>query len=139
MAAETYSKCNENFGVAYITTGCGGTNAITGVLGAWQDSVPCLFISGQCKRKETIRNSGLKLRQFGVQEADIVSIVDSITKFAYMVNDPEMIAYYLEKAVYLSKSGRPGPVWLDIPMDVQGAQVDEKKLKHFKENGNFYF
>ena len=134
MAAETYSKCNENFGVAYITTGCGGTNAITGVLGAWQDSVPCLFISGQCKRKETIRNSGLKLRQFGVQEADIVSIVDSITKFAYMVNDPEMIAYYLEKAVYLSKSGRPGPVWLDIPMDVQGAQVDEKKLKHFKEN-----
>lgn len=134
MAAVSYAKYNENFGAAYVTTGCGGTNAITGLLGAWQDNVPCIFISGQCKRKETIRNSGLKLRQFGVQEADIISIVESLTKYAVMVNNPEDIAYHLDKAVYLAKTGRPGPVWLDIPMDVQGAIIDEEKLQRFSKN-----
>ncbi len=131
MAAVGYAKYNENFGVAYVSTGCGGTNAITGLLDAWQDSVPCLFVSGQSKRKETIRNSGLPLRQFGVQEADIVPIVQSLTKYAVMVNEPEMIGYHLDKAVYLAKTGRPGPVWLDIPLDVQGAVIDEKKLCQF--------
>lgn len=132
MAAVSYAKYNGNLGVAYLTTGCGGTNAITGVLNGWQDSIPCLFISGQSKRKQTIQNSGLALRQFGVQEADIISIVQSITKYAVMVNDPQEIAYHLDKAVYLAKSGRPGPVWLDIPMDVQSAIIDERKLKRFK-------
>jgi len=131
MAALSYAKYNENLGVVMVTTGCGGTNAITGLLDAWQDNVPCLFISGQSKRKETVRNSGLALRQFGVQEADIIEIVKSITKYAVMVNQPEEIAYHLEKAVYLAKTGRPGPVWLDIPLDVQGTVVDENKLKHF--------
>lgn len=131
MAAVSYARLNENLGVACLTTGCGGTNAITGLLGAWQDSTPCMFISGQCKRKETIRNSGLPLRQFGVQEADIVSIVGSLTKYAAMVNDPREIGYYLDKAVYLAKSGRPGPVWLDIPMDVQGAEIEPGMLKRF--------
>ena len=133
MAAVSYAKYNENFGVAYVTTGCGGTNTITGLLNAWQDNVPCLFVSGQSKRKETVRNSGLPLRQFGVQEADIIPIVSSITKYAVMVNDPYMIAYHLDKAVYLAKSGRPGPVWLDIPLDVQGTMIDEKKLSRFSD------
>jgi acetolactate synthase-1/2/3 large subunit len=131
MAAVSYAKYNGNLGVAYLTTGCGGTNATTGVLNGWQDNTPCLFISGQSKRKETIQNSGLALRQFGVQEADIISIVKPITKYAIMVNNPQEIAYHLDKAVYLAKSGRPGPVWLDIPMDVQSAVIDEYKLRRF--------
>jgi acetolactate synthase-1/2/3 large subunit len=133
MGAVSYAKYNGNFGVAYVTTGCGGTNAVTGLLGAWQDNIPCLFISGQSKRKETIRNSGLRLRQLGVQEADIIPIVESLTKYAVMVNDPNQIAYHLDKAVYLAKSGRPGPVWLDIPLDVQGAIIDEQELIRFSE------
>lgn len=133
MAAVSYAKYREGFGVAYVTTGCGGTNTITGLLGAWQDNIPCIFISGQCKRKETIRNSGLHLRQFGVQEADIVAIVEPITKYAVMVNDPQKIAYHLDKAVHLAKSGRPGPVWLDIPLDVQGTVVNEEALERFSE------
>jgi len=133
MAAVSYAKYNGNFGVAYVTTGCGGTNAITGVLNAWQDNVPCMFISGQSKRKETIANSGLKLRQFGVQEANIVPIVSSITKYAVMVNEPKEIAYHLDKAVYLSKLGRPGPVWLDVPLDVQGAVVNYETLRRLTE------
>jgi acetolactate synthase-1/2/3 large subunit len=131
MAAVAYAKYTNNLGVAYITTGCGGTNAMTGLLNGWQDSIPCLFISGQVKRANTTRNSGLKLRQFGVQEADIIQLVEPLTKYAVMVNEPEKIAYHLEKAVYLAKSGRPGPVWLDIPLDVQGAMVDESKLTRF--------
>lgn len=131
MAAVSYAKFKGTIGVAYLTTGCGGTNAVTGVLNAWQDNTPCLFISGQSKRKETVRNSGLKLRQFGVQEADIIPIVESITKYAVMVNDPEKIAYHLDKAVYLACSGRPGPVWVDVPMDVQSSLINEKQLVRF--------
>jgi len=131
MGAVSYAKYRDSFGVVYLTTGCGGTNAITGLLGAWQDNVPCIFISGQCKRKETIRNSGLHLRQLGVQEADIIAIVESLTKYSVMVNDPLKIAYHLDKAVYLASTSRPGPVWLDIPMDVQGAIIDESNLERF--------
>lgn len=133
MAAVSYAKLNENLGAVIVTTGCGGTNTITGLLDAWQDNTPCLFVSGQAKRSETIRNSGLALRQFGMQEADIISIVQNMTKYAVMVNKPQSIAYYLEKAIYLAKSGRPGPVWLDIPLDVQSAMVDETKIEHFDE------
>lgn len=133
MAAASYAKYNNNLGVAIVTTGCGGTNTITGLLGAWQDSVACMLISGQCKRKETIRNSGLALRQFGVQEADIIGLVGPITKYAVMVNKPEEIAFHLEKALYLAKSGRPGPVWLDIPLDVQGALINKKEFFHFRD------
>lgn len=131
MAAVTYARYTENFGVAYVSTGCGATNAITGLLDAWQDSVACLFVSGQVKKKETTRNSGLKLRQIGTQEADIISIIEPITKYSVMVNDPNEIAYHLEKAIYLAKNGRPGPVWLDIPMDVQSANIEIKNLKKF--------
>lgn len=134
MAAESYAKYNNNLGVTYVTTGCGGTNAVTPLLGAWQDSIPCMFISGQCKRKETIKSTTVKLRQFGVQEADIISIVQSLTKYAVMVSDPNEIKYHLDKAVFLAKKGRPGPVWLDIPMDIQSSMIDKTKLVGFPEN-----
>lgn len=133
MAAVSYAKYKGTIGVAYLTTGCGGTNAVTGVLNAWQDNTPCLFISGQSKRKETVRNSGLNLRQFGVQEADIIPIVESITKYSVMVNDSEKIAYHLDKAIFLACSGRPGPVWIDVPMDVSSALINEKTLMRFSE------
>lgn len=130
MSAVAYAKY-KGMGCGYVTTGCGGTNAMTGVLHAWQDNVPCIFVSGQCKRKETLGYIGLPIRQIGVQEADIVELVKSITKYAVIVQDAEDILYHLEKAFYLARNGRPGPVWLDIPLDVQSAEVDEKKLRHF--------
>lgn len=130
MAAVAYAKY-KGIGCAYVTTGCGGTNAVTGVLHAWQDNVPCVFISGQCKRKETLGYINLPIRQVGVQEADIISIVSSITKYAVMVEHPEDILYHLEKALYLAKDGRPGPVWIDIPMDIQSAEIEEENLRHF--------
>jgi acetolactate synthase-1/2/3 large subunit len=133
MGAVAYSKYSNKIGVACVTTGCGGTNTITGVLDAWQDSTQTLFISGQVKKKETCYNSSLNLRQFGVQEADIVSIVKPITKYSIMINDPYEIAYHLEKATFLAKNGRPGPVWIDIPLDVQSAFIDVNKLKHLSE------
>ena len=134
MGAVAYSKYTNKIGVAYVTTGCGGTNAITGLLDAWQDSTQCMVISGNVKKRETCYNTDLALRQFGVQEADIVSIVKSITKYSVMVNEPNEIAYHLEKATYLAKEGRPGPVWIDIPLDVQGAIIDTDNLKHFNSD-----
>src|SRR3989339_248667 len=130
MAAETYARIANNLGVASVTTGPGGTNAVTGVAGAWLDSTTCLFISGQVKRADLIGDLGV--RQNGVQEIDIVSLVKSITKYAVTVMDPNKIRYHLERAVYLAKSGRPGPVWLDIPLDVQAAQIETDCLDGFK-------
>jgi len=121
MAAVGYAKYKNGLAAVMLTTGCGATNAITGLLDAWQDNTPVLFISGQIKSKETSRNAKTPLRQFGVQEADIVAIVDSLTKYAVMINDPIDILYHLEKAVYLALNGRQGPVWIDIPLDVQGG------------------
>lgn len=133
MAADTYSRVSGNLGVALVTSGPGGTNAVTGVLSAWQDSIPLLVISGQSKRKETVYNSKLKgLRQFGFLEANIIPIIESITKFCAFVDEPTKIRFCLEKALYLAKSGRPGPVWLDIPLDVQGSEIDSGKLIGFK-------
>lgn len=130
MAAVAYAKY-KGIGCGYVTTGCGGTNTMTGVLHAWQDNVPCIFVSGQCKRKETLEYIGLPIRQIGVQEADIVTLVKPITKYAVMVQDAQDILYHLEKAFYMAKQGRPGPVWLDIPMDIQSSEVDVSSLKHF--------
>ena len=131
MAAVGYAKYKNGLAAVMLTTGCGATNAITGLLDAWQDNTPVLFISGQIKSKEASRNAKTPLRQFGVQEADIVGIVGSLTKYAVMINDPIDILYHLEKAVYLALNGRHGPVWIDIPLDVQGACVDEDDLKRF--------
>jgi acetolactate synthase-1/2/3 large subunit len=130
IAAEAYSQYTNNLGVLLVTTGPGGTNAVTAVAGAWIDSIPLLIISGQAKRSDMIRKSGV--RQMGNQEVDITSIVKPITKYAVTVFEPDGIRYHLEKAIYLAKTGRPGPVWLDIPLDVQGAVIDEKTLKFFK-------
>lgn len=131
MAAVAYAKYKNSYAVAMTTSGCGATNAITGLLDAWQDNTPVIFLSGQVKRKETLHNSPLSLRQLGVQEANIIPIVSSITNYSVMVNSPEEIAYHLEKAAYLAKNGRPGPVWIDVPQDVQGATIDSSALRHF--------
>ena len=130
ICAEAYCRVTGNLGVALVTTGPGGTNAVTGVACAWLDSTPCLFISGQVKRSDLIKDSGL--RQLGVQEIDIVSIVKPITKYAVTVMDPSQIQAILEEAVYLARTGRPGPVWIDIPLDVQAAQIDETSLVGFE-------
>ena len=126
IAAEAYSRVTGDLGVALVTAGPGSTNALTGVTAAWLDSTPCVFISGQVKRAD--RAVGTALRQRGVQEVDIVSIVRPITKYAITVTDPQDIRLHLERAVHLARSGRPGPVWLDIPLDVQAAAVDPATL-----------
>jgi acetolactate synthase-1/2/3 large subunit len=129
IAADAYSQYTNNLGVALVTTGPGGTNTITGVAGAWLESTPVLFISGQVKRPDMIGERGV--RQMGFQEIDIVSLVRPITKYAVTVMEPSAIAYHLEKAVYLAKHGRPGPVWIDVPLDVQAAMIDETDLRGF--------
>ncbi len=131
MAALTYSLLNENFGACLVTTGCSGTNTLTGLLHAWQDSIPCIFVSGQQNYEQTVTASGLPLRQVGIQEADITSIVKPMTKYAVTVGKAEDIVYHMEKAIYLAKEGRPGPVWIDLPMDVQNAMIDLAKLNTY--------
>lgn len=130
IAAEAYGQYTNKIGVALVTTGPGGTNAITGVAGAWIDSTPLLMISGQVKRADLIGKRGV--RQMGGQEVDIVSIVKTITKYAVTVMEPELIRYHLEKAVYFAKSGRPGPVWIDIPLDVQASTIEAENLKGYQ-------
>lgn len=137
MSAVGYAKYKNGLAAVMLTTGCGATNSITGLLDAWQDNTPVIFISGQIKRKETSRNSKTELRQFGVQEADIVTVVDSLTKYAVMINEPNDILYHLQKAVYMALNGRQGPVWIDIPLDVQGAFVKDENLRHFVQDNLF--
>ena len=134
MAAENYAKASNHLGVAMVTTGPGGTNAITGLAGAWLDSTPVLYLSGQVKRPDRMfaaDGTPLGMRQLGVQEVDIISIVKPLTKYAVTVLDPAAIRYHLEKAVYLALNGRPGPVWIDIPLDVQATPIDESNLPGF--------
>lgn len=135
ICAEGYAKATNGLGVCMVTTGPGGTNAVTGVAGAWLDSTPTLFISGQVKRPDRMFDSAtgmpLGMRQLGVQEVDICAIVKVITKYAVTVLRPEEIRYHMEKAVYLALNGRPGPVWIDIPLDVQATQVDEGSMRRF--------
>lgn len=128
IAAENYSKATNNLGVCMVTTGPGATNSVTGLAGAWLDSTPTLFISGQVKRPDRAfdnQNKPLGMRQVGVQEVDIVSIVKPITKYAVTVLEPNEIRYHLEKAVYMARTDRPGPVWIDIPLDVQASPIDD--------------
>lgn len=136
MCAEAYAKITNHLGVCMVTTGPGGTNAVTGVAGAWLDSTPTLFISGQVKRPDRMFDADgnpLGMRQLGVQEVDIVSIVKPITKYAVTVLDPAEIRYHLEKAVYLALNERPGPVWIDIPLDVQASPIaDPSTLRGFE-------
>lgn len=129
IAIEAYGQYTNNLGVGLVTTGPGSTNAITGIAAAYVDSTPCLMLSGQVKRSDFAKPYGV--RQMGYQEVDIVSIVTPITKFAVTVVEPEKIKYYLQKAVYLATHGKKGPVWIDIPLDVQAAMIDENNLEEF--------
>ena len=131
IAVEGYARTRGGMGAACVTTGPGGTNAITGVLGQWHDSIPGIFISGQVRRDTTVASTGLPLRQLGDQEADIIRLVSSITKYAASVIDPATVRYHFEKAVYLATHGRPGPVWLDIPLNIQAAQIEPESLAGF--------
>ncbi|MBO5417959.1 MAG: thiamine pyrophosphate-binding protein [Clostridia bacterium] len=133
IAAEGYTRLSGKLCAVCVTSGPGGTNAITGVLGGWLDSIPMFVISGQVKRETTTWSTDVPLRQLGDQEYNIVASVKPMTKYAVMVTEPNDIAYHLEKALYLSKTGRGGPVWLDIPLDVQAARIETDDLKHFDE------
>jgi len=130
-AAVAYANYSGEMGACMVSTGCAGTNTLTGVLNAWQDGIPCIFISGNNKLEETSNYTGIPLRTYGQQEADIIPIVESITKYAVMISDPKTIVYELEKAIYLAKEGRKGPVWVDIPLDVQNMRIREEELKTF--------
>lgn len=131
MAVEGYARTNYNLGVACVTTGPGGLNTLNGVFGLYADSIPGLFISGQVKYTTTVPSTGLPLRQFGDQEAPIVDVVKPITKYAHMVTDASTIRYHLEKAIWLAKHDRPGPTWLDIPLNIQASMVDPDTLKGY--------
>lgn len=129
IASEGYTRITGKPGVCVVTTGPGGTNTITGLVGQWLDSLPALYISGQVKIETTIGDSGL--RQMGLQEIPIVDLVKSVTKYAVMVTNPQDIKYHLDKAFYLATTGRPGPVWIDIPLDIQASYIQPKKLRSF--------
>ncbi|TGU70051.1 thiamine pyrophosphate-binding protein [Geomonas terrae] len=132
IGAEGYSRVSGEIGVCVVTSGPGGTNTLTGLIGQWLDSVPGLYISGQVKRETTIDSCReLGLRQLGDQEINIVDMVRPVTKFAASIADPKSCRFLLEKALHLATHGRPGPVWLDVPLDVQGALVDEESLEGF--------
>jgi len=126
VGAEAYAKLTGNLGVAMITAGPGSTNCITGVTSAWVNSAPVLFLSGQVKRSDL--KGDRHLRQLGLQEVDIISSVQSITKYAVTVIDPATIRQHLDMAFHHIRSGRPGPAWLDIPLDVQASQIDPETL-----------
>jgi len=138
FAAESYARAKNGIGCCFVTTGPGGTNSLTGVSSAWIDSIPVIFISGQVFLNQTIQKT--QKRQIGVQEINIIDIVKPITKFSKMITDANSINFYLEKAYSIAKSGRPGPVFIDIPADIQNAMIDEKKVvknKYKKSNENF--
>lgn len=133
IAAEGYTRMSGKLAAVCVTSGPGGTNAITGVLGGWLDSIPMFVVSGQVKRETTIYSTSLPLRQLGDQEFDIVSSVKSMTKYAAIVLDPNDIAIHLEKAYFLAMNGRPGPVWIDVPLDVQAAWIETEDLPHYSQ------
>lgn len=131
MAAEGYARLIGKVAAVCVTSGPGGTNALTGVMGGWLDSIPMFIVSGQVKRETTTWSTDVGVRQLGDQEFQIVDCVKTMTKYAHMVTEPESIRYHLEKAWYLCNNGRKGPVWLDIPLDVQAAVVEPDTLEGF--------
>ncbi len=130
MAAEGYSRISGKIGLCHVTTGPGGTNAITGVVGAWIDSIPMVIVSGQVAKRDMINN--LQIRQRGVQEINITDIIKPIVKYSLVLKDEKKIKYELEKCLHECKKGRPGPVWIDIPLDIQAKEINEKKLISYK-------
>lgn len=132
IAAEGYARVNQRLAVVNVTTGPGGLNCLNGVFGQWTDSVPVLYISGQVKYTTTMASCpNIPLRQLGDQEVDIISVVKPLTKYAQMVTEPNKIKYYLDKAVYEATTGRKGPVWLDIPINIQASIIEEDELEEF--------
>ncbi len=131
IAAESYARLTRRMAAVCVTSGPGGTNAITGVLGAWLDSIPMIVISGQVRFDTTVRSTGMPMRQLGDQEYDIVKSAGPMTKYAVMVTEPGEIRYHIERALHLAEAGRPGPTWIDVPLNVQGAMVDETSLKGY--------
>ena len=129
IAAESYAQYTNKLGVALVTTGPGSTNAVTGIASAWLDSIPVLLLTGQVQNKDRVGDKGV--RQLGFQEIDTVSIYKSITKYAVTISDPKTIKYHLNKAIYLATTGRPGPVVIDIPLDVQAAEINPDELIDF--------
>ena len=130
VAAESYARIREGYGVCLVTSGPGATNAITGLCGAYMDSIPVIFISGQAKRADLVGDQNI--RQFGIQEVDIISMVKPYSKYAVRIMDASKIRYELEKAAYMASSGRPGAVWIDIPLDIQASDVDIDSLQGFE-------
>lgn len=137
IAAEGYTRLTGKLAAVCVTSGPGGTNAITGVLGGWLDSIPMFIVSGQVKRETTIWATDVPLRQLGDQEFNIIDSVRPMTKYAHMITDANEVRYHLEKALYLCMTGRGGPVWLDIPLDIQAAIVDTENLKGFNPEDEF--
>lgn len=135
IAAESYARISEGYGACLVTSGPGGTNAITGLAGAYYDGIPVIFISGQVKRADLVGNQ--KIRQFGIQEADIVSITKPISKYAVQIEEAEDIRYELEKASSIAMSGKPGPVWIDIPLDIQAMDIEVEKLRSYDANEQY--
>lgn len=131
IAAEGFFREKNEMAMVCCTTGPGGTNTLTGVLGAWLDSIPMLVVSGQVRYATTARAAGLPVRAMGDQEYDITPMVAHMTKYAEMITDPKMTKYHLQKALYLAKTGRPGPVWVDVPLDVQGGYIDTDEFVEF--------
>jgi acetolactate synthase-1/2/3 large subunit len=126
MAADGYARARSDIGVTFVTSGPGGTNALTGVCSGWMDSTPCLVLSGQVGLRDY--TDGRTIRQLGVQQINIVDIVRSVTKYAEIVTEPETIRHHLDRAIHHARTGRPGPVWLDVPQNVQMAQVEPERL-----------
>ena len=131
IAAEAYARINNKMAVLCVTTGPGGTNAITGVVGGWLDSIPMLIISGQVRYATMARSTGLPLRGMGDQEYDITKSIAPMTKYCELILDPKRIKYVIKKAIYIATHGRPGPCWIDVPLDVQGAFVEIDDLEDF--------
>lgn len=131
MGAEGYTRLSGKIGCVCVTSGPGGTNTLTGVMGAWLDSIPMLIISGQMKYSTTIESTDIELRQLGFQEFNIIDAVKCMTKYAIFIKDANEISYHLEKALFLAEKGRPGPVWIDLPLDIQGKIINTENLIHF--------
>jgi len=136
IAAEAYARYSEKLAAVCVTSGPGGTNTITGVLGGWLDSIPMFILSGQVKFTTTIKSTKVPLRQLGDQEFNITDCVSALTKFSQMIVNPNDIAYLLEKALYIATHGRPGPVWLDVPLNVQGTIIETETLRHYDQMEN---
>ena len=132
IAAEAYGQYTNNLGVCMVTTGPGATNTLTGVAAGWMDSTPMLVISGQVKVSDLCHEKGI--RQMGFQEINIIPIVESITKYAVTIKDPDTIRYHIGKAIWLAQNGRPGPSWIDIPLDIQAMHINPDKQKPFSPN-----